>query len=114
MSPSPAQPADSEARFHLFQTYIPAFPYRRRLCGTIQVASFHPHYRFAGTEPNAPENYTNRSPYPMLHLLRETSISQAADASDEVLEIPRRNIETMRNLGQQHILKRLETLDAEQ
>jgi len=85
-----------------------------RLCGTIQVASFHPHYRFAGTEPNAAENYTNRSPYPMLHLLRETSISQAADASDELLMIPRRNIETMRNLGQQHILKRLETLDAEQ
>jgi hypothetical protein len=84
-----------------------------RLCGTIQVASFHPDYRFAGTEPNAAENYTNRSPYPMLHLLRETSVSQAADASDEVLRIPRRNIETMRNLGQERILKRLQTLDVE-
>jgi hypothetical protein len=86
----------------------------RRLHGTIQVASFHPQYRFAGTEPDAAENYTNRSPYPMLHLLRETSISQAADGSDEVQKIPRRNIETMRNLGQEHILKRLQTLDAEQ
>jgi uncharacterized protein len=85
-----------------------------RLCGTIQVASFHPDYRFAGTEPNAAENYTNRSPYPMLHLLRETSVSQAADASDEVLNIPQRNIETMRNLGQEHILKRLQILVAEQ
>jgi uncharacterized protein len=85
-----------------------------RLCGTIQVASFHPQYRFAGTEPNAAENYTNRSPYPMLHLLRETSVSQAADASDEVLNIPQRNTETMRNLGQEHILKRLQTLVAEQ
>jgi hypothetical protein len=85
-----------------------------RLWDTIQVASFHPQYRFAGTEPNAAENYTNRSPYPMLHLLRETSVSQAADASDEVLKIPRRNIETMRNLGQEHILKRLQTLHAEQ
>ena len=84
-----------------------------RLCGTIQVAGFHPQYRFAGTEPDAAENYTNRSPYPMLHLLRETSVSQATDASDEVLEIPRRNIETMRNLGREHILKRLQTLDAE-
>jgi hypothetical protein len=84
-----------------------------RLCGTIQVASFHPHYRFSGTEPNAAENYTNRSPYPMLHLLRETSVSQATDASDEVLEISRRNIETLRNLGLEHILKRLQTLDAE-
>jgi hypothetical protein len=84
-----------------------------RLCGTIQVASFHPQYRFAGTELNAAENYTNRSPYPMLHLLRETSVSLAADASDEVLRIPRRNIETMRNLGREHILKRLQTLDTE-
>ena len=85
-----------------------------RLGGTIQVASFHPQYRFAGTEPNAAENYTNRSPYPMLHLLRETSVSQAADASDEVLNIPQRNIETMRNLGREHILKRLQALEAEQ
>ena len=84
-----------------------------RLYGTIQVASFHPQYRFAGTEPGAPENYTNRSPYPMLHLLRETSVSQAAEASDEVLNIPRRNIETMRNLGREHILKRLQTVDVE-
>jgi hypothetical protein len=84
------------------------------LRGTIQVASFHPQYRFAGTEPGAPENYTNRSPYPMLHLLRETSVSQAVDGSDELLKIPRRNIETMRNLGEEHILKRLQTLDAEQ
>src|SRR5262245_27024138 len=81
-----------------------------RLCGTIQVASFHPQYQFAGTEPNSAENYTNRSPYPMLHLLRETSVSQAVDGSDEVLKIPRRNIETMRNLGHEHILKRLKSL----
>lgn len=85
-----------------------------RLHGTIQVASFHPQYRFAGTELNAAENYTNRSPYPMLHLLRETSVSQAADDSDEVLNIPKRNIETMRNLGREQILKRLQTLVAEQ
>ena len=49
----------------------------------------------------------------MLHLLRETSVSLAADASDEVLKIPQRNIETMRNLGQEHILKRLQALNAE-
>jgi uncharacterized protein len=84
-----------------------------RLCGTIQVASFHPQYRFAGTELNAAENYTNRSPYPMLHLLRETSVSQAADASDEVSDIPRRNIETMRDLGQEYIQSLLQTLDAD-
>ena len=85
----------------------------RRLCGTIQIASFHPQYRFAGTEPNAAENYTNRSPYPMLHLLRETSVSQAAEACDEILQIPRRNIEALRNLGREDILKRLQALDTE-
>jgi hypothetical protein len=84
-----------------------------RLRGTIQVASFHPQYRFAGTEANAAENYTNRSPYPMLHLLRETSVSQAADTCDEVLQIPQRNIDTLRNLGHEQILKRLQALDAE-
>jgi hypothetical protein len=84
-----------------------------RLHGVIQVASFHPQYRFARTKPDAAENYTNRSPYPMLHMLREASVSRAADASDEVLKIPRRNIETMRNLGREQILKRLRSLDAE-
>ncbi len=84
-----------------------------RLRGTIQVASFHPHYRFAGTAVDAAENYTNRSPYPMLHLLREESVSLATGAADDGLEIPRRNIATMRNLGQPHIRKMLETLAAE-
>jgi hypothetical protein len=84
-----------------------------RLDGTIQVATFHPQYRFAGTEPDAVENYTNRSPYPMLHLLREASVSEVADASDDVLEIPQRNIEAMRSLGQEEILKRLRALAAE-
>jgi hypothetical protein len=84
-----------------------------RLSGTIQVASFHPQYRFAGTELHGAENYTNRSPYPMLHLLRETSVSEAVDTSDEVLRIPQRSNETLRSLGQEYILKRLQTLDVE-
>jgi hypothetical protein len=83
------------------------------LHGIIQVASFHPQYQFAGTEPDAAENYTNRSPYPMLHLLREASVSQAVDADDEVVKIPQRNIETMRDLGGEQILKRLRTLITE-
>ena len=97
-----------------FLGVVDQFLKKMRLHGTIQVASFHPLYRFAETEPDAAENYTNRSPYPMLHLLRETSVSQAVDASDEALKIPRRNIESMRSLGQEKILKRLQTVDAEQ
>ena len=67
--------------------------------GELQVASFHPQYRFAGTESEDIENYTNRSPYPMLHLLREASIDRAVAAVPDTDEIYRRNIRTLRNLG---------------
>ena len=73
------------------------------LTRTIQIASFHPGYQFAGTRPDSVENYTNRSPYPMLHLLREESISAIADDPDELAEIPRRNIATLRELGGDHL-----------
>jgi hypothetical protein len=81
-----------------------------RLRGVIQIASFHPDYRFADTEPDAPENYTNRSPYPMLHLLREATVSAVARDPDEMAEIPRRNVETLRRLGREWILERLNTI----
>jgi len=67
--------------------------------GTIQVASFHPQYRFADTEPDAIENFSNRSPYPMLHLLREESVERAIAAFADVARIPERNIETLRSIG---------------
>lgn len=67
--------------------------------GAIQVASFHPDYQFEGTEKEAPENYTNRSPYPMLHLLREESVGQALENYQDPEKIPERNIEKMRRLG---------------
>ena len=67
--------------------------------GVIQIASFHPRYQFAGTEADAIENFTNRSPYPMLHLLREESVSAVAVNEDELLAIPERNIATLRALG---------------
>ena len=69
------------------------------LTGTIQVASFHPHYRFADTEPDAIENYSNRSPYPTLHLLREESVERALAAFPDTGRIPDRNIETLRRIG---------------
>lgn len=69
------------------------------LDGDIQVASFHPQYQFAGTEPDDAENNSNRSPWPLLHLLREDSIEQAVDSYPDVDEIPRRNIEMLRELG---------------
>ncbi|WP_420992771.1 DUF1415 domain-containing protein [Cupriavidus sp. 30B13] len=70
-----------------------------RLAGTLQIASFHPHYRFDGTEPDDIENYTNRAPYPILHLLREDSIARAVAAFPDAADIYERNQETMRKLG---------------
>ena len=72
---------------------------RLGLEGELQVASFHPHYQFAGTQPEDIENYTNRSPYPMLHLLREASVERAVAAVPDPEEIYRRNIRTLRALG---------------
>ena len=77
------------------------------LRGVIQVAGFHPLYRFAGTAPDAAENYTNRSPHPMLHLLREESITEVAGDPAALAAIPRRNIETLRRLGRAEVLARL-------
>lgn len=67
--------------------------------GEIQVASFHPQYQFADTEPDDAENYTNRSPYPILHLLREASVERAVASFPDAAEIFEKNIETMRRLG---------------
>ena len=69
------------------------------LVGVLQVATFHPGYQFAGTTPDDVTNNTNRSPYPMLHLLREASVDLAVAAFPETRMIFQRNIETMRRLG---------------
>jgi hypothetical protein len=71
------------------------------LDGEIQVASFHPDYQFDGTAPDDMENYSNRSPYPTLHLLRESSVEKAVADYPDTEEIPQRNIETLEQLGQQ-------------
>jgi hypothetical protein len=67
--------------------------------GVIQIASFHPQYQFDNSQPDDIENYTNRSPYPMLHLLREESIAHAVDGIGDADEIVDRNLKTLRLLG---------------
>jgi hypothetical protein len=69
------------------------------LDGVIQVASFHPDYQFGGTEPDDIENYSNRAPYPTLHLIRESSLEQAVAAFPNAEDIYETNIETLRKLG---------------
>lgn len=70
-----------------------------QLVGVFQIASFHPDYQFGGTEIDAAENYTNRSPYPVLHLLREKSLTRAVDGMPDIDQIPVRNIAKMNELG---------------
>lgn len=65
----------------------------------LQIASFHPQYQFADTEVDDIANYTNRSPYPMLHLLREDSIDRAVAAFPEADAIYEKNMQTLRELG---------------
>jgi hypothetical protein len=67
--------------------------------GVYQVASFHPNYIFAGSDENDPANYTNRSPYPMLHLLREDLLEIAIDKHIHVDDIPNQNIAKAKSLG---------------
>ena len=67
--------------------------------GVFQLASFHPDYRFAGTAADAVENATNRSPFPMLHLLREASVARAVSSFPDAAEIFEANLCTLRALG---------------
>ena len=70
-----------------------------QLDGVIQIASFHPDFQFANTAADDVGNYTNRAPYPTLHLLRETSVDRAVEAFPEAESIFERNILTMEKLG---------------
>ncbi len=69
------------------------------LDGILQVASLHPQYQFADTQPDDIENYTNRAPYPTLQLLREASIVKAVATFPEAEQIFDNNIATLRRLG---------------
>lgn len=74
---------------------------KRGLEGVIQVASFHPRFVFAGAEEDDITNFTNRSPYPTLHLLREESIDRAVAAFPDAADIYEKNMDVLRELGPQ-------------
>jgi hypothetical protein len=75
--------------------------------GELQIASFHPDYQFADTQPQAAENFTNRSPFPMLHILRESSVTKAVESYPAIDDIPERNIKTMQGLGSECLAGKL-------
>lgn len=78
--------------------------------GEIQIASFHPRYQFAGTRADDVENYTNRSPFPILHLLREVSISEVSSDPSFLQGIPGRNIDLLNQIGRDEIVRRLQKM----
>ena len=69
------------------------------LDGVVQLASFHPHYRFAGEAPEAASHFSNRAPYPLIHLLRESMVSRALEDFADPDQIPNRNIEALSAIG---------------
>jgi hypothetical protein len=72
--------------------------------GDIQLASFHPHYEFEGEEADAMTNYSNRSPFPMIHFIRENHISEALKTVTKPEAIPERNKRHMQRLGKEGLL----------
>lgn len=85
--------------FHFFLAEANAAIRNLGFDGVFQIASLHPQYEFAGSEADDIDNYSNRSPYPTLHLLRESSIDRAVAAFPDAADIFERNIETLQSLG---------------
>jgi len=93
---------DFVADFLDFNDFLPKVDKVLRACkldGSIQIASFHPRFQFAGTEVDDITNYTNRAPYPTLHLIREASIDRAVQAFPQAETIFEANMQTLEQLG---------------
>jgi hypothetical protein len=88
-----------------FNTYLDLLDLAEKLIakegleGIYQIASFHPDFLFAGTTENDASNYTNRSPYPMLHILREDQVEKAVKKHKDIHSIPHANISKANELG---------------
>lgn len=85
--------------FNDFMQIAEAAVSEHALDGVLQIASFHPRFQFEGTAPDDVSNYTNRAPFPTLHLLRESSIARAVEAFPDPESIYARNIETLEGMG---------------
>ena len=78
--------------------------------GVYQLASFHPQYCFDGCEENDAGNFSNRSPYPMLHILREDSIQKAVDGYENIEDIPQNNINKLHQIGFEKMQQTLQSI----
>jgi len=82
------------------------------LAGVLQLASFHPDYQFAGEPIEAASHFTNRAPFPMIHLLREDMVTRALETYPNPEQIPERNIQKLEDLGRKRLQQMLTALDA--
>ncbi len=96
--------------YNQFLSYADKLLLQMGLEGIYQIASFHPDYQFDGTNPDDAENYTNRSPYPLLHLLREASLERAIADYPDVDQISVRNVALMNSLGHNKLQALFESL----
>lgn len=87
--------------YHVFLGWAEQLIKRNGWRGVYQIASFHPDYCFAGAEPDDSENLTNRSPWPILHIIREASLEKALDYFDGVEEVPDTNRKTVSQLSEE-------------
>lgn len=78
--------------------------------GVLQLATFHPHYEFEGEDKNDMSHFTNRSPFPMLHIIREDDMEQALASISKPERIPQRNRQHLRRLGREGLLKAMPAL----
>lgn len=104
--------------YQKFDNYLELLDYANQLLedlnytGTYQIASFHPDYRFAGSAENDASNFSNRSPYPMLHLIRESSLEKAIANYPNVEQIPENNIKKLQKIGYKEMQAKLKQLTA--
>lgn len=77
--------------------------------GSYQIASFHPGYRFEGSDEDDASNFSNRSPYPMLHLIRESSLEKAISSYPDIEQVPENNIKKLRQIGFETLLEKLKS-----
>jgi len=84
-----------------------------QLQDTFQLASFHPDYQFEDTDSDDVSNYTNRSPYPILHILKSETVEQAIDSHPDINQVPIDNIATMKKLGIEGMVQLLENIYSE-
>lgn len=88
-----------------FVDWAEAHMHRAGYEGVYQIATFHPHYCFEGEPTDSLSHYTNRSPYPMLHILREESLDKAIDFYGDTSQIPANNLATINNLSSEEKLR---------